>query len=196
MKSLKSIIAITALVTASASFADVNFKFEDHTAVSILSNDSELNVKDYEHSVVNLIASDSYKEDAWSDVTIPLGTAAMDSISTKVALTSTFAKEANGLVNTSSAGLFGLFVIKSGLVYIINNHTKGEDRKFGLKATSGLWGAASANNLLLATGATGGVAIAGGVLAGVGMWYYEDYILDKDRQAREENDRIQKFYAY
>lgn len=173
-----SIVGILAALFTLTAQADVDFKFQNHSAINVIGPE----------------ATGPYK-DKYSDITLPIVAAAGDSISTHVALQSGYGHEANALVNTSSAGLIGLFVVKAGLIYVIDNYTSGDDRKTALKATSGLWGGATVNNLLIATGATGGAALAGGIVAGVGMWYYEDYILDKDRQAREYKEKIQAFYA-
>lgn len=150
-----------------------------------------------EHSLSNVIGPEAVGiyQPSFEDVTVPLVAAAGDSISTHIAISSGYGQEANGLVNTSSGGLIGLFVLKSAIVYVADKHLTGNDRKVALKTTSALWGGATANNIAIATGATNPVALAVGIAAGVGFWYYEDRILDKEAAVRRERERVYNFYA-
>ena len=113
-----------------------------------------------------------------NETLLPLGSAAMDSISTYSAIQSGLGAEANGLINTSAAGLLGLFAFKTGIVYYANT-LQPEQRKSMLKHASGVWGGISVNNILIMLGASGPQAIVLGIAAGFGFYHWESKILDK-----------------
>lgn len=110
---------------------------------------------------------------------LPLLGAAGDSISTHIALKQPNVFEANKLINTSPGGLLGLFAIKAGAIYLLDQQ-KPEIRKPGLKIAAGLWNGVVANNLLIAAGATNPVGIAAGVAYGIYMYHKEGDILEQE----------------
>lgn len=110
---------------------------------------------------------------------IPLAGAAGDSISTHIALSQPGLYERNALINTSPAGLIGLFAIKAGAVYYFDHQPSGI-RKAGLKTTAGIWSGITLNNLLLIAGASNPVGIVGGILFGAYMYNREGRKLEKE----------------
>lgn len=110
---------------------------------------------------------------------LPLLGAAGDSISTHMALKQAHTVEVNSLINTSPAGLLGLFAIKAGAIYVLDQQ-KPEIRKPGLKMTAGLWNGVIANNFLVAVGAANPVGIIAGIAYGVYMYKKESDILEKE----------------
>ena len=104
--------------------------------------------------------------------------AAADSITTYIAL-SQGATEKNALINASPAGLLGVFLLKTGLVYYANQQEEG-NRNFFLKIMAGAWGGASVNNLLVIAGATNPVSLLGGFIFGVGAYHYQDKLLAQE----------------
>ena len=110
---------------------------------------------------------------------IPLAGALGDSVTTHIGITQAGLSEANGLIQTSPAGLMGLFVIKAGIVYYFENQ-KPEVRKVGLKTTAGVWSGVTMNNLLLIAGSTNPVSLVGGALFGAYMYHREGMTLEKE----------------
>lgn len=110
---------------------------------------------------------------------LPLVGAAGDSISTNIALHQANVVERNGLVNTSPAGLLGLFAIKAGAIYILDQQRQ-DIRKPGLKITAGLWNGVIVNNLLVAAGATNPVSVIAGIAYGAYMYQKEHDILEQE----------------
>ncbi|MFC7205967.1 hypothetical protein [Comamonas endophytica] len=122
---------------------------------------------------------------AWfSDAThLPLAGALADSVTTNIGLNQPGLAEKNGLINTSPAGLVGLFVIKAGIIYYFD-HQKPAIRKSGLKATAGVWNGVAMNNLLLIAGASNPISLIGGALFGVFMYQRQGQILEKEELAK------------
>ncbi|MET1115652.1 MAG: hypothetical protein ABWY08_11975 [Comamonas sp.] len=114
---------------------------------------------------------------------LPLAGALADSVTTYVGLNQAGIAEKNGLINTSPAGLLGLFVIKAGLVYYFEQQTP-EIRKSGLKTTAGVWNGVAMNNILLVAGASNPVSLLGGALFGAYMYHQEALILEKEKPHR------------
>lgn len=110
---------------------------------------------------------------------LPLFGAAGDSISTHIALKQANVYEVNKIINTSPAGLLGLFAIKAGAIYLIDQQ-KPEIRKPLLKITAGLWNGVVANNLLIATGATNPAGILAGIAYGIYMYQKQSDILEQE----------------
>ena len=99
-----------------------------------------------------------------------LGAAAADSVTTRLALTHG-GREANPLVNTTPAGLVGLFALKWGLVEAVNqSDLPPEQKRVANRTMTAFWGGASANNLMLAVGSAGPVAMVVGAVTGVLLW--------------------------
>lgn len=113
---------------------------------------------------------------------LPLVGAAGDSISTHIGLQQAHVLERNGLINTSPAGLVGLFVIKAGVIYALDQQPQ-HVRKPALKMTAGLWNGVIANNLLVAAGASNPVSILAGVAYGIYMYNREHDILEREEAA-------------
>lgn len=104
------------------------------------------------------------------DSAVAVGAAAADSLTTHLALASG-AHEANPLVSTSPAGLVGLFAVKWGLIELANRSDLPPAQKQRVnRVTTTLWGGAAANNLMLAVGSTGPLALVVGVVSGVILW--------------------------
>lgn len=114
---------------------------------------------------------------------IPLAGASGDSITTYIGVHHVGLSEANGLVNTSAAGLLGLFAFKAGMVYYFEQQ-RPPVREAGLKVTAGLWSGLTMSNLLLIAGSVNPVGIVGGVLFGAYMYHREGQILEKQAAAR------------
>lgn len=96
-----------------------------------------------------------------------------DSLSTGLGLAAG-AAEANPLVNTSPLGLVAL----AGMKLLMLNHIDQypDERRVPLqRKMSSFWGGLSANNLLLAAGATGGLAVPAGILAGYLIYNSEKF---------------------
>lgn len=110
---------------------------------------------------------------------LPTALAATDSLTTWAALSSGKAAEANSLINTSPAGLLGLFALKAGLVHFVNQRPAHE-RDPALKGLAGMWGGVSVNNLALLLGTTGPVAIAAGIMGAVGFYQWEAHRLAEE----------------
>lgn len=110
---------------------------------------------------------------------IPLAGALGDSVTTHIGISQAGLSETNGLIHTSPAGLMGLFVIKAGIVYYLENQ-KPEVRKAGLKTTAGIWSGVTMNNLLLIAGSTNPVSLVGGALFGAYMYHREGMTLEKE----------------
>jgi len=111
---------------------------------------------------------------------LPLAGALADSVTTYIGLNQPGLAEKNGLVNTSPAGLVGLFVLKAGLVYFFE-HQSPAIRKSGLKTTAGVWNGVALNNLLLIAGATNPISLVGGALFGAYMYHREGLKLDQEK---------------
>jgi hypothetical protein len=116
----------------------------------------------------------------------PIAYALTDSVTTAIAIGSGAAREANPLVNTSPAGLAGLFILKTGMVYYLDKQPA-PIREKGLKLNSGLWAGVSVSNLLVIAGATNPLALAGGVIGGVGAYYYEENLLENEKLFKKAN---------
>src|SRR5690606_35913278 len=101
---------------------------------------------------------------------LPLAGALADSRTPNMGRNQPGLAEKNGLINTSPAGLVGLFVIKAGIVYFFDHQTP-EVRKAGLKATAGVWNGVAMNNLLLIAGASNPLSLLGGALFGAFMYH-------------------------
>lgn len=114
---------------------------------------------------------------------LPLAGALGDSLTTHIGISQAGLSEANGLLNTSPAGLVGLFVIKAGMVYYLDQQ-KPEVRKAGLKTTAGVWGGFTMNNLLLIAGSTNPLSLVGGALFGAYMYHREGISLEKEAAAK------------
>lgn len=114
---------------------------------------------------------------------LPLAGALADSITTNIGLNQPGLSEKNGLINTSPAGLVGLFVIKAGIIYYFD-HQAPAIRKSGLKATAGVWNGVAMNNLLLIAGASNPVSLIGGALFGAFMYQQQAQILEKEELAK------------
>lgn len=110
---------------------------------------------------------------------IPLAGALGDSVTTHIGLGQAGLAEQNGLLNTSPAGLLGLFVIKAGIIYYFDNQ-ESELRKTGLKASAGVWSGVTMNNLLLIAGSSNPLSLVGGALFGAYMYHREGVTLDKE----------------
>lgn len=110
---------------------------------------------------------------------LPLWGAFGDSVSTHIGLNQPNLVEANGLINTSPAGLLGLFAIKTGMVYFLDQQEPGI-RKPGLKAMAGLWNGVTMSNLLLAAGASNPVGMIAGVAYGVYMYHVQHNVLEEE----------------
>lgn len=110
---------------------------------------------------------------------IPLAGALGDSVTTHIGLGQAGLAEQNGLLNTSPAGLVGLFVIKAGIIYYFDNQ-ESELRKTGLKASAGVWSGVTMNNLLLIAGSSNPLSLVGGALFGAYMYHREGVTLDKE----------------
>lgn len=110
---------------------------------------------------------------------LPLIGAAGDSISTHIALKQANVVESNSLINTSPAGLLGLFAIKAGAIYLLDQQ-KPDIRKPGLKITAGLWNGVILNNIFVAAGAANPVSIVAGIAYGVYMYNKEADILEQE----------------
>ena len=111
---------------------------------------------------------------------LPLAGALADSVTTYIGLNKPGIAEKNSLVNTSAAGLVGLFVVKAGLVYFFEQQSPAI-RKSGLKTTAGVWNGVALNNLLLIAGATNPISLVGGALFGAYMYHREGLKLDKEK---------------
>lgn len=109
-------------------------------------------------------------------VALPLAGAFGDSLSTHLVLNQSGFVERNPLVNTSGAGLVGLFILKAGVIYYLEQQPA-EIRKAGLKSTAGIFNGLTANNLLLLAGASNPVALIGGALFGIFMYDQESRVL-------------------
>lgn len=107
-----------------------------------------------------------------------------DSLTTAVAVSSGIASEANPLINTAPLALAGLFVLKAGMVYYLDKQ-RPAIRENGLKLNSGLWAGVSINNLLVIAGVANPVALAGGFLGGIGAYYYEESLLNKEKLEKQ-----------
>lgn len=114
---------------------------------------------------------------------IPLAGALGDSVTTHIGLSQAGLAEQNGLINTSPAGLVGLFVIKAGIIYYFDNQ-ESKLRKTGLKASAGVWSGVTMNNLLLIAGSSNPVGLVGGALFGAYMYHREGISLEKEEAAR------------
>lgn len=114
---------------------------------------------------------------------IPLAGALGDSVTTHIGMSQAGLSEANGLINTSPAGLVGLFVVKAGLVYYFENQ-KPQVRTAGLKTAAGVWGGFTMNNLLLIAGSTNPVSLVGGALFGAYMFHRQGITLDKEAASK------------
>jgi hypothetical protein len=110
---------------------------------------------------------------------IPLAGALGDSVTTHIGLGQAGLAEQNGLLNTSPAGLLGLFVIKAGIIYYFD-HQESELRKTGLKASAGVWSGVTMNNLLLIAGSSNPLSLVGGALFGAYMYHREGVTLEKE----------------
>lgn len=119
---------------------------------------------------------------------LPLAGALADSVTTNIGLNQPGLAEKNGLINTSPAGLVGLFVVKAGIVYFFDHQTPAV-RKSGLKATAGVWNGVAMNNLLLIAGASNPLSLLGGALFGAFMYHQQSQILDKEELARNARVR-------
>jgi hypothetical protein len=109
----------------------------------------------------------------WSAMSLPLTAAAADSLSTWLVVGGGLGVEANPLVNPSPVGLLGIFVVKAGMVWAADAYLAPENRATAMAGFTGVWGAATVNNLLIAAGATGPAAIAVGVVSGAGLYLWE-----------------------
>ena len=114
---------------------------------------------------------------------IPLAGAFGDSVSTHIGINHGSLVERNGLVNTSPAGLVGLFVIKASIIYYFDHQPK-KIREAGLKATAGVWSGVTMNNLLLIAGATNPISLVGGLAFGAYMYHREGLALAKEAAAQ------------
>lgn len=108
--------------------------------------------------------------------TLPLAFAAADSVTTHLLVSSGIGQEVNGLVNTSPAGLAALFLVKAGVIELADRLPE-PVRRASLSMLGGLWGGVAGNNLLVLVGAANPVALAGGVLAAVGAYWWEEHRL-------------------
>ena len=121
-------------------------------------------------ALVAMISATQADELKVGDSAVAVGAAAADSLTTHLALASG-AHEANPLVSTSPAGLVGLFAVKWGLIELVNRSDLPLSQKQRAnRVTTSLWGGAAANNLMLAVGATGPLALVVGVVSGVVLW--------------------------
>lgn len=107
-------------------------------------------------------------------------TALGDSLTTYIGL-SGGAIEVNPLINTSPIGLITLFAVKLGITSYINQQPEPQ-RSSGLKKLAGAWGGVSINNLLVIAGASTPVSLIGGVIAGIGAYYYQEKLLKEEKQ--------------
>lgn len=114
---------------------------------------------------------------------IPLAAAFSDSVTTHIGINHASLAEKNGLVNTSAAGLVGLFVVKAGIIYYFDHQPK-KIREAGLKATAGVWSGVSMSNLLLIAGASNPIGLVGGALFGAYMYHREGIALAKEAAAK------------
>ncbi len=156
--------------------------------------DSWLAAQTADASASPLLAPETAHSSAKSDVDLPrtygfskgamlpLIGAAGDSISTHIGLQQANVLERNGLINTSPAGLVGLFVIKAGVIYAFDQQPQ-HVRKPALKMTAGLWNGVIANNLFVAAGASNPVSLLAGVAYGVYMYHREHDILEREEAA-------------
>lgn len=114
-------------------------------------------------------------------------TAIGDSLSTGLGIASG-AVEVNPLIGTTPLGLVALAGMKLLMLDQIEQYP--EERRVPLqRQMSSLWGGITANNLLLAAGATGVLAIPAGILAGYWIYHSEGFekaqaeVLAKNQQA-------------
>lgn len=114
---------------------------------------------------------------------IPLAGALGDSVTTHIGLGQAGLAEQNGLLNTSPAGLLGLFVIKAGIIYYFDNQ-ESTLRKTGLKASAGVWSGVTMNNLLLIAGSSNPLSLVGGALFGAYMYHREGVTLEKEEATK------------
>lgn len=96
-----------------------------------------------------------------------------DSLSTGLGLAAG-AVEANPLVSTTPLGLVALAGMKLLMLDAIDQYPE-EQRVPLQRKMSSFWGGLTANNLLLAAGATGGLAIPAGMLAGYMIYKSEKF---------------------
>jgi hypothetical protein len=108
-----------------------------------------------------------------------------DSVTTYVALSGN-AVEKNPLVNTSPAGLLAVLAVKMGVTYYFDKQPE-PVRAQGLKTMAGIWGGVNVNNLLVIAGASNPVSLIGGIIAGVGAYYYQEKLLAEEKQKMQEN---------
>lgn len=107
--------------------------------------------------------------------------AGADGVSTLVAIHGSNLVEANKLMPSSPAGIVAVTLLKIGATHYVD---KMEPRKRadGLKAITGAFGGAATNNLLLIAGASGPLAIVGGVVAGGYLWHDTSMRLEAEAQ--------------
>lgn len=102
--------------------------------------------------------------------------------------------ELNPLLPTSPAGLLGLTALKLGLA----RHLDGlptEEREFGLKASTALWGGAAMNNLLAAASVAPPLGLVAGLTTGAVLWWRTAQRLQDERAAdQREREAIQALF--
>lgn len=118
-----------------------------------------------------------------SAANLPLAGALGDSVTTHIGISQAGLSEANGLINTSPAGLVGLFVVKAGIVYYLDRQPP-EVRKSGLKTAAGIWSGFTMNNLLLIAGSTNPLSLVGGAVFGAYMYHREGVALEKEAASK------------
>lgn len=74
--------------------------------------------------------------------------------------------ESNHLINTSPISLLAVTMAKLALVDYVAEDTS-EQGKTNLRILTGVWGAASVNNLMAIAGASGPLAIVIGIISGI-----------------------------
>ena len=129
-----------------------------------------------------------------SAANIPLASALGDSVTTHIGISQAGLSEANGLINTSPAGLVGLFVVKAGIVYYLDQQNP-QVRKAGLKTAAGVWSGFSMSNLLLIAGSTNPLGLVGGALFGAYMYHREGISLEKEAAAKAGQELTAKHAA-
>lgn len=122
---------------------------------------------------------------------IPLAGALGDSLTTHIGISQAGLSEANGLINTSPAGLVGLFVLKAGIIYYLDQQ-KPQVRTEGLKAAAGVWSGFTMNNLLLIAGSTNPISLVGGALFGAYMYHREGISLEREASAKAAQELLAK----
>jgi hypothetical protein len=115
---------------------------------------------------------------------LPLMGAGAETLGNGLAIARGAAIESNGMVNASPAALLGMLAVKAAMVKYADGLPP-ERRASSLKANAGFFGGFGASNLLIAAGATTGVAAIAGLFAGWWSYGSEGEALDREAAARK-----------